>query len=264
MVALRRSPRLWGVVALNPAGLPRKKTTTSSKKTTVQAKKVVTPAKKAKKAKKTTVTKTSTDLPFLPRTIETRIKKKSPDAFVFGVDEAGRGPLAGPVVAAACFLPTNIPGITDSKKITDEEERDRLYEVITNTPGVRWAAAVVDAAKIDEINILQATMLAMTMSSTAVISPLKLGENKPVSSSRSGCYTSAGYKDGAQNYPTASSYGLIDGNRCPADFPCSCEGEQAKRSSRAHKHATFLTSLFVLLQLLSREMGENMQSVVPQ
>lgn len=59
---------------------------------------------------------------------------------VAGVDEAGRGPLAGPVVAAACILPQDIklPGLDDSKKLT-AEERDALYDLITKAPGVVWA-----------------------------------------------------------------------------------------------------------------------------
>lgn len=62
---------------------------------------------------------------------------------VAGVDEAGRGPLAGPVVAAACIIPAsvNIKGIDDSKKLT-EEEREELYELITSHPEIIWAVYV--------------------------------------------------------------------------------------------------------------------------
>ena len=55
-----------------------------------------------------------------------------------GVDEAGRGPLAGPVVAAAAIVPTDIDGITDSKKITKELDREDLYKLIVNSPNVKW------------------------------------------------------------------------------------------------------------------------------
>jgi ribonuclease HII len=81
---------------------------------------------------------------------------------VAGVDEAGRGPLAGPVVAAACILPQDcdILRINDSKKLS-EADRDSLYDLITNAPGVEFAVSVVDAGTIDEINILEAAMLAM-------------------------------------------------------------------------------------------------------
>lgn len=61
--------------------------------------------------------------------------------FVAGVDEAGRGPLAGPVVAAACIIPAHvsIDGINDSKKIS-MLEREKLYDIITTHPEVIWAA----------------------------------------------------------------------------------------------------------------------------
>lgn len=56
------------------------------------------------------------------------------------MDEAGRGPLAGPVVAAACVIPPGItvPGIDDSKKL-NETQREEIYEALTSHPGVRWA-----------------------------------------------------------------------------------------------------------------------------
>eukprot|EP00887_Chlorella_sp_A99_P006664 scaffold3.g6664.t1 len=76
-------------------------------------------------------------------------------ARVAGVDEAGRGPLAGPVVAAACVIPEHvtIPGIDDSKKITTEERREAVYAELTSHPDV---SHVVEADEIDRINILQA------------------------------------------------------------------------------------------------------------
>ena len=80
---------------------------------------------------------------------------------VIGCDEAGRGPLAGPVVAAACALPASldpIPGVGDSKQILDEDERERLYEEIVSAPGVIWSARIIPAARIDEINILMASL----------------------------------------------------------------------------------------------------------
>jgi len=79
---------------------------------------------------------------------------------VAGVDEAGRGPLAGPVVAAAVILdPANIPpGINDSKKLT-RRRREALFTAITD--GAVVAHGIADVAEIDRLNILQATMLAM-------------------------------------------------------------------------------------------------------
>ncbi len=78
-----------------------------------------------------------------------------------GVDEAGRGPLAGPVVAAAVVLPpgARIAGVDDSKRLLPEE-RERLFDVIRGR-AVGVAVAVVDHVTIDRINILQATRLAM-------------------------------------------------------------------------------------------------------
>lgn len=80
---------------------------------------------------------------------------------VCGVDEAGRGPLAGPVCAAAVILPQNIeiPGLNDSKKLTDKKRRE-LYPIIQEK-AIAYGIAFADEKEIDAINILQATFLAM-------------------------------------------------------------------------------------------------------
>ena len=80
---------------------------------------------------------------------------------ICGVDEAGRGPLAGPVCAAAVILPPNveIPGLNDSKKLTDKKRRE-LMPVIKET-ALAYGIAFASEQEIDEINILQATYLAM-------------------------------------------------------------------------------------------------------
>ena len=80
---------------------------------------------------------------------------------IAGTDEAGRGPLCGPVVAGACILPTDcdIPGLNDSKKLS-EKKREALYEIIT-AEAVSWAVGMASPAEIDEINILNASQLAM-------------------------------------------------------------------------------------------------------
>ncbi|OQA65356.1 MAG: Ribonuclease HII [Firmicutes bacterium ADurb.Bin262] len=80
---------------------------------------------------------------------------------VCGIDEAGRGPLAGPVFAAAVILPEGllIEGVNDSKKLSPKK-REKLYEDITRN-AVSWAVASADEKEIDEFNILQATFLAM-------------------------------------------------------------------------------------------------------
>jgi ribonuclease HII len=83
---------------------------------------------------------------------------------IAGVDEAGRGPLAGPVVAAACILPENciLPGLDDSKKL-NELERAVLYKQITENPEIVFAVAVVACGTIDVINVLQASLYAMSL-----------------------------------------------------------------------------------------------------
>jgi len=82
------------------------------------------------------------------------------DGLVIGVDEAGRGPLAGPVVAAAVVLGSAIPsGLADSKRLSPAR-RAALEAAIR--AGCGWAVAVVEPAEIDRVNIFQATMLAMT------------------------------------------------------------------------------------------------------
>ncbi len=80
---------------------------------------------------------------------------------VCGVDEAGRGPLAGPVCAAAVILPehVDIPGLDDSKKLSDKKRRE--LAPIIKEKAVAYGIALVDHEKIDQINILQATLLAM-------------------------------------------------------------------------------------------------------
>lgn len=90
------------------------------------------------------------------------LKAKFQDSLIeAGIDEAGRGCLAGPVVAAAVILPHDFddPELNDSKKLT-EKQRERICEKIKSY-AYAWAIAIVDNVKIDEVNILQATYLAM-------------------------------------------------------------------------------------------------------
>ncbi len=89
---------------------------------------------------------------------------------IAGIDEAGRGPLAGPVAAAAVILPKNFtcPGLDDSKKISPKM-RDRLYERLTNDPEIYWAVATAEREEIDRVNILRATHLAMRRAAEALV-----------------------------------------------------------------------------------------------
>lgn len=108
-----------------------------------------------------------------------------------GVDEAGRGPLAGPVMAAAVILDPARPidGLADSKKLS-ERRRDALEAEIKDKV-LAWAVASADVAEIDTLNILHATMLAMQRA-VAALNPAPL-------------------------------LALIDGNRCPSPLPCRSE-----------------------------------------
>ena len=88
---------------------------------------------------------------------------------VAGVDEAGRGPLAGPVAAAAVILPRSFTSahLDDSKKLT-KCRRELVYGELTGNPAVVWAVAMIGAEEIDEINILRATHKAMSMAVDAL------------------------------------------------------------------------------------------------
>lgn len=112
------------------------------------------------------------------------------ERFVAGVDEVGRGPLAGAVVAAAVILDPERPieGLTDSKKLT-EKRRDALFDEIKEK-ALAWALGRAEAEEIDEINILQASLLAM--------------------------------KRAVESLPVNAQHALVDGNRCP-DLSCTSE-----------------------------------------
>lgn len=109
---------------------------------------------------------------------------------ICGVDEAGRGPLAGPVYAAAVILPQGlvIEGLNDSKKLS-EKKRELLYDKVIES-AVAWSVGTATEQEIDEINILQATYLAM--------------------------------KRAVEGLPIKADFALIDGNRMP---PLDIDGE---------------------------------------
>ena len=115
---------------------------------------------------------------------------------IIGVDEAGRGPLVGNVVAAAVIFPVNfhIDGLTDSKKLT-EKKREDFYLQITNQ--CFWSVGEASSIEIDQINILQATMLAMKRAINNLQHQL-LSQNKD------------------EIFRV-----LVDGNRCPEVDNCS-------------------------------------------
>ena len=100
-----------------------------------------------------------------------RIARGSGYCRIAGLDEAGRGPLAEPVVAAAVILPEDllIPGVTDSKQVP-EAERERLYEVIVKD-AVAYGVGIADERTIEEVNILQATIIAMERALACIAPP---------------------------------------------------------------------------------------------
>jgi ribonuclease HII len=113
---------------------------------------------------------------------------------IAGVDEAGRGPLAGPVVAAAVIFPCRwseaglcpqLRGLNDSKQLT-EAQREHYYTILTSHPEVRWAVASVDADVIDRINILQAAHRAMNLALAQLEPPPEhvLVDGRPVKTMR--------------------------------------------------------------------------------
>ena len=103
-------------------------------------------------------------------TIENELHAKG-YAVVCGVDEAGRGPLCGPVVAAACILPPDarIPGLDDSKKLS-EKKREQLFPIIQQT-AVAYGIGMASPEEIDRLNILNADMLAMRRAIEALSVP---------------------------------------------------------------------------------------------
>jgi len=84
--------------------------------------------------------------------------------YICGIDEAGRGPLAGPVVVGACIMPKDsmIEGVNDSKKVS-EKKREKLYDEITEN-AIAWGVGIINQNEIDDINILNATKKGLTLS----------------------------------------------------------------------------------------------------
>ena len=111
--------------------------------------------------------------------------------FICGVDEAGRGPLAGPVCAAAVILPEGevIEGLNDSKKLS-EKKRESLFDVVKEK-AIAWSVAFASVEEIEEHNILNATFIAM---------------NRAI-----------------EGLETKADFALVDGNRVPKEIKIPCE-----------------------------------------
>lgn len=111
-------------------------------------------------------------LPAQPDTTHENAAREQGYALVCGIDEAGRGPLAGPVVAAAVILPPGyeLPGLNDSKKLT-ARQRERLYDLLMSDTAVQKCIAEATVEEIDELNILRATHLAMQRAALGLPKP---------------------------------------------------------------------------------------------
>ena len=129
---------------------------------------------------------------------------------VMGIDEAGRGPLAGPVFAAAVHLPLTLArklvvaewaAVNDSKKLT-ERRRDALASIIKSTEGCVWAIASASASEIDRFNILRATHLAMKRAHDEVVHRLSSSISHP---------PTINYQRSTTNYQRSTIHVLVDG-----------------------------------------------------
>lgn len=129
------------------------------------------------------------------RELEERIKQ-SGYTHVIGVDEVGRGCLAGPVVVCACILPPEFKNsnVKDSKKITTERKREKIYEELVATEGLHFATVSLDADVVDTLNILGATMKGMKQATEDLIKTVQF------------------------HTPDAKFYVLVDGDKFPRNL----------------------------------------------
>lgn len=148
---------------------------------------------------------------------------------VAGIDEAGRGPWAGPVVAAAVILPEDalapdlLALLDDSKKLT-EKRRDRLFDAFLGNDAVSIGVGMASVDEIDSLNILNATFLAM--------------------------------RRAAENLPQPPAHALVDGNRLPHGLACSAE-TVVKGDGRCCSIAAASVIAKVFRDRLMRELAES-------
>jgi len=153
-------------------------------------------------------------------------------ARVCGVDEAGRGPLCGPVVAAACILPLDfdLPGLDDSKKLTPKK-REKLFDLICEN-AVAFGIAEGSVEEINELNILEADLLAMRRAIASLRTP-----------------------DGE---PYTADYALIDGN-IDRDFPIP-----AQAVIKGDARSMSIAAASILAKVTRDRLCEDMDKAYPQ
>lgn len=147
---------------------------------------------------------------------------------VIGCDEAGRGPLCGPVVAAAAWVSRDATiehGILDSKATT-EREREATYEILVNHPGVKYSVVRIEHDEIDEINILQASLKAMRLACTNVLEQLQ----------------------DVMSVDPATCLCLVDGNKCPQDMPITTKCViKVREFNSTHQQMSIPLPTFILV-----------------
>ena len=190
----------------------------------------------------------------LPLSYESRVWESHPSALLCGVDEAGRGPLAGPVVAAACIVlhPSHssaaIPsGVRDSKAVS-EEEREALFPALLACPRLVFGVSVLDHSAIDRVNILAASMLAMERATAAARAAACARLRLPTHPSPAGLpkedridFAAAGVQQPpeAPVRPTgihplgAIHHIFVDGPHCPPRLASATEGDAYNLSAAA-------------------------------
>ncbi len=153
-------------------------------------------------------------------------------ACICGVDEAGRGPLCGPVVAAACILPLDfdLPGLDDSKKLTPKK-RDKLFDLICEH-AVAYGIAEGSVEEINELNILEADLLAMRRAIASLHTP--------------------------EGEPYTADYALIDGN-IDRDFPIP-----AQAVIKGDARSMSIAAASILAKVTRDRLCEEMDKAYPQ
>jgi len=188
------------------------------------------------------------------------------------VDEAGRGPLAGPVVAAAVVLPRDFslpPNLLldDSKKMS-EADREEVFGLLTAHPGVSWAAHAVSAAEVDRINILQATMVAMD-AAVAKLATATGGKNQqagppsplPCPAADPAAFnadTDGGAGPGRSSGP--SDFVLVDGPRLP---PLIAASENARAVVKGDAKCSAIAAASVVAKVVRDRLMRRLDTAWP-